>query len=77
MPNNCNGLTFINRGSVVCFVNGIPLSPNPTAGLSGESISFGGNLDEIYAGRANISFAPGANPLVIVVFKFYVNPEMA
>lgn len=78
VPLNCNGMTIINRGDGMAFVNGIPLSANPTPGNAGESIAIGGNVGEIYAGRCNISFAPGqAAPLLVIVFKYYVNPKYA
>lgn len=78
VPDNCNGLTFINRGDGVIFVNDIPLSPNPTAGLAGESIAIGGNVGELYYGKCKIVFAPGATlQSCIVVFKYYVDPKFA
>ena len=72
---NCNGATFINRGDGVAYINGIPLAPSPLgAGFAGESISFGGNKDEIFGGMIDLKFAPGATVNdVVIVQKFYLD----
>lgn len=71
----CNGVTFINRGDGVAFVNGIPLAPSPLGvGFAGESISFGGNKDELFRGMIDLKFAPGATVTeVVIVQKFYLD----
>lgn len=69
---NCNGFTVINKGLVDCEINGINLKP-ASPGASGESISFGGNLGEIYRGRIDVSFPNGiVNADVLVIQKVYL-----
>jgi hypothetical protein len=47
---NCNGFTVINTGTNTCFVNGVPV-------VAGNFYAVGGNEDEIYIGRINLTFA--------------------
>lgn len=69
----CNAVTVRNIGDDVIFFNGIPLQPPPGVGLSGESVSFEGNLGEVYTGRIQIQFAGvGLNPRCEVTQKFYI-----
>jgi len=77
VPDNCNGMTLINRGDGIVYVNNIPLSPNPTPGAAGEAVSIGGNVGEYYNGRLTVNFAAQTIPLLIVIFKYYVNPNYA
>jgi hypothetical protein len=70
----CNGWTARNIGDDTVTINGIALLPRIAPGLSGESVSVGGNETEIYTGRLQVSFAGvGANPLVEVTQKFFVD----
>lgn len=69
----CNGWTAINKGGKKCFVNGIPLEPPPSVGMSGESFSIGGNIGEVYTGRIQIQTDPtDTTPLVIIIQKYYL-----
>ena len=78
VPDDCNGATFINKGDGDVTVNGVPLVTSGTAGVGGESFSIGGNLGEIFAGRCTVAFAPGqAAPQLLIIWKFYVNPNQA
>jgi len=78
VPGDCNGATFINKGDGNVTVNGVELATSGTPGIGGESFSIGGNQGEIFAGRCTVAFAPGqANPQLLVIWKFYVNPQQA
>jgi hypothetical protein len=70
----CNGFTIINIGDTIATINGKILFPSTTPATDqGDSFSVGGNAGEIYKGQLNLSFAVGgANPLVEVIQKFYV-----
>lgn len=74
----CNSITVRNIGDRVLVFNGIPLQPPPGVGLSGESVSFEGNENEVYEGRIQISFLAGAgvNPLAEVTQKFYIENSL-
>lgn len=77
VQNFCNGYVARNTGDTIVFVNGVRLLPAPGVGLSGESISVGGNLGEIYKGRIQVRFnAPlGAAPTVEITQKFYLTEK--
>ena len=70
----CNGVTFINRGDSVVYVNGVPLAPSPLGpGFAGESIAFSGNEGEVYRGDIELRFAAGGTSnQVAVLQKFYL-----
>lgn len=73
----CNGFIAVNKGDVLVRINGFPLLPYPPGHpeLSGESMTVGGNLGEIYRGRIQIVFpapAPGQSPSVWIIQKFYL-----
>jgi len=70
----CNGFTVVNTGAVDCFVNGIPLAPPVAPSRLGESVSFGGNKEEIYIGRIEISFTGGVGSCVVSQ-KVYIDFE--
>lgn len=75
VENNLNGFTVINEGDGTAFVNGIELKPYPPGrpDLTGESVSVGGNLGELYRGRIEIKFATGQLfPKVVVIKKYYI-----
>lgn len=70
----CNGWIAINTGDDTVTVEGIILLPAAAPGLSGQSVSVGGNLCEEYAGRINIAFAGvGVAPSLQLVQKYYVD----
>jgi hypothetical protein len=70
----CNAVTVRNIGDDIILFNGIPLQPPPGVGLSGESVSFEGNIGEVYRGRIQISFAGvGINPNCEITQKFYIS----
>jgi len=68
----CNGVTIVNIGATNMQVNGVPLAPPVAPSLVGESVSFGGNRNEIFYGRIDISFTAGAGSRCIVQQKVYV-----
>jgi len=72
--NLCNAVSVRNIGDTPATINGIRLLPSPGAGLSGESVSWGGNFAEFYRGRLQVIFlAPaGVNPLIEVTQKYYL-----
>lgn len=67
----CNGVTVKNIGNSICVIDNDPLQPF-------ESESIGGNKDEIFYGRHNISFQPAVPQplprvdLAVVTQKFYI-----
>ncbi len=70
----CNGWTAINvsgLGGPVATVNGIPLNSPLAAGVNGESFSIGGNENECYQGRIDVSFS-AAGGRVLIIEKFYL-----
>jgi hypothetical protein len=71
----CNGWTVINKGTAgtAIRVNGVPLNAPPAAGQSGESLSSGGNLGELYRGRLSIAVeAADTAPEFVVIQKIYL-----
>jgi len=72
----CNGVTIVNTGTTNMRVNGVPLGPPIAPGLLGESVSFGGNRNEIFYGRVDISFDVLAGARCIVEQKVYVKFQL-
>lgn len=69
---NCNGFTAINSGETDCIVNGVLLHKGSSTSM-GESITFGGNINEIYCGRIDIAFqGPYSNPKLTIIQKIYL-----
>lgn len=69
----CNAVTFINKGTMVARINGVPINPPLDPTLSGESITVGGNKGELFKGRLQITVGVGdPAPLVIVIQKYYI-----
>lgn len=72
VENLCNNVTVINKGNTLVLWNGLPLNP-------GESMTVGGNEDEVYIGRIDITFAlptpPPGTPVnsAWVIQKFYTD----
>lgn len=71
---NCNGITAINAGGTTVNINGMPLRPNPIAGLNGDSFTIGGNGCEILSTRLQVSFesVAGQTNKVIIIQKYYL-----
>ena len=68
----CNGYTAINKGTIRAMINGIELLPG-SGTASGESISFGGNLGEIFSGRIDVTFPSGnVGANVCLIQKIYL-----
>lgn len=70
----CNGWTAINVSAVggpLATVNGVPLNSTLVAGANGESFSIGGNENECYQGRLDVSFS-AAGGVVLIIEKFYL-----
>lgn len=66
----CNGFTAVNQGVTDAIVNGIELKAG-TATSSGESISLGGDVGEIFKGRIDIYF-PATTGRVLIIQKIYL-----
>lgn len=72
----CNSVQVTNLGTGTVQINGITLFPSATpATVAGDSVSFGGNLGEIYKGDLNLVLVLplGAAPLVEVTQKYYTS----
>lgn len=69
----CNGFTAINFSDVTVTVNDIPLLPSATPlTVAGDSVSFGGNENEIFRGQFKIQFATGgAISNLVIVEKYF------
>lgn len=71
----CNSVQVTNLGTSTVQINGVTLFPSATpATVAGDSISFGGNLGEIYKGDLNLVMVLplGATPLVEITQKYYI-----
>lgn len=68
---NTNGYIFINTGTTIVTVNGVPLNPGVPGTNNGDNLNIGGNLGEIFKGRIDISFVTGVGELQVIQ-KFYV-----
>lgn len=69
---NCNSITIINYGTTIITVNGvITLYPGTPGTNSGESISLGGNIGEVYKGRLDIAFSALAGNNCLILQKIY------
>ena len=74
---NCNGFIAVNTGGDVAYINGQVIYPGVPGTSSGESVSIGGNLGEIYKGYINLKFAgTGSNPEVTIKQKFYIIKDL-
>lgn len=74
----CNGFVAVNIGDTPVRVDQIPLKPPPLPNLTGESTGVQGNADEIFMGTNGVlpvTFINpiGANPLVMIIEKYYVD----
>lgn len=65
VPSNCNSITFLNLGTNVATVDGIPLSTN-------QSIAFTGNENEINIREYNISFSGAGTNSLAAIRKIYI-----
>lgn len=70
---NLNGFQATNVGDTVVFINECILTPGVPGVALGDSITFGGNQDEIYLGLIKVRFQTplGAAPAIEIVQKFY------
>lgn len=75
VDSRCNGFTVVNIGNSDCIVNGIPLAPPAAPALQGEAAQFGGNRNEIYIGRIELTFTNNQGT-AIVIQKIYENPAL-
>ena len=71
IPKNCNGFTVVNTGTAIVNVNDLIMYPGVPGTTIGDSISFGGNENEIYAGKLKIAFAAVGGEIQ-VVYKVFV-----
>jgi len=72
---NLNAFTVVNEGDGILFINGIELKPFPPGHpeLTGEAVTIGGNLGEVYQGRIELRFTAGqVTPKAVVIKKFYI-----
>lgn len=73
---NINGFTVTNIGDTAFKINDKILYPSATPATDqGDSVSYGGNEGEIYAGNMDLQFLVplGAAPLCEIIFKYYVD----
>ena len=68
----CNSVTIINTGTTAMTVNKVPLAAPIAPNLLGESFTFGGNRNEIFKGRIDISFQPAGAGQCIGAQKIYL-----
>lgn len=73
----CNGFTVVNIGTTVAIVNGTPLAPPTAPARLGEAVAFGGNHNEIFIGRIDLSFPDGEDNgnNVLVTQKIYITDQ--
>lgn len=69
---NCNGFKATNTGAVIVRVNDEILYPGTPGTVIGDSITFGGNLGEVYKGIIKITFDAGAGAEVTINQKQYI-----
>lgn len=68
----CNGWVAVNKGQDIVVVNGIQLLPPVVANTSGESVSIGGNVGELYNKKSiKVVFESLTQPYVLIVQKIY------
>ncbi len=69
----CNAWTAINIGDDVVQIENIILLPGAAPALSGQSVSVGGNENEVLVGKQlNVKFAGvGVNPAVQIIQKTF------
>lgn len=65
LMDNTNGYMIVNQGLTDCQVNGLTLKAG-TATASGESLSVGGNKDEIFSGRIDVKISTGVGNIQII-----------
>lgn len=69
----CNGFVAVNTGDEICFVNDHILYPGVPGTNVGDSITFGGNLGELYVGTIRVRFnGGGTTPEVTIDQKQYI-----
>lgn len=66
VDSRCNGFTVVNVGTSNMIANGIPLAPPVAPALQGEAAQFGGNRNEIFIGRIEISFDGNAGECIVI-----------
>ncbi len=74
LDERCNGVTAVNIGTTNGNVHGVPLAPPSAGSLLGESFAFGGNRNEVFEGRIDVSF-PGGNDngnRILIMQKIYL-----
>lgn len=70
---NCNGFLAVNTGDDIAFVNDHVLYPGTIGTNVGDSITFGGNLGELYVGTIRVRFnGAGVAPEITIDQKQYV-----
>lgn len=82
-PKYINGFTVTNIGDTTFKINGKLLFPSATPlTAQGDSMSFGGNENEIYIGKITLAFeiagSPfpiGVNPVCEIVYKTYLEED--
>lgn len=70
-----NGFTATNIGDTPFFINDVLLGPPVPPAVVGDSVSFGGNENEIFVDRIVLSFVLplGANPNCQISQKYFVD----
>ena len=69
----CNCITVTNYGDSTATVNGKTLFPGTIGSIAGDSISIGGNENEIFSEkRLTISFSGGTINNLEIIQKYYL-----
>lgn len=72
MERGCNTATFINTGDNIVTVNDVVLYPGTPGTSVGDSFTFGGNQDEVFAGFIKVAFqSVSAGQQLTIIQKYY------
>lgn len=70
---NCNSITFTNIGADIVTVDGKVLFPGTVGSILGDSISIGGNQNEVYNRKIiTIAFTTTVNPQLEIIQKYFL-----
>lgn len=70
----CNGWVAINYGRDVVKVEQIPLNPALAVGATGDSVSVGGNITEVYnRNTITVTFLTTTAPRLVLIQKVYTS----
>lgn len=68
----CNGWVAVNKGQDIAVINGIQLFPPLVANTTGDSVSIGGNVGELYNKKTiKVVFESTTQPYILIIQKIY------